>query len=71
MTKLITRIGDQVLRKVLREEKAGACTTCPGPCSYWYGWVCYSDGTCYYERCTQHYTCDCGCQPNFGNCVLD
>ena len=62
MTKVMSRIGDRVLGSLLRKEEAGACTVCPGPCGYKYGTACYSH-TLYSIRCTQVYTCDCGCQP--------
>jgi hypothetical protein len=68
MTKVINRLGDKMLGMLVRKDKAGACTRCPGPCSNVYlGYTC-SNGTRYNLYCSAYYTCDCGCVINGGDC---
>jgi hypothetical protein len=63
MSTAFTTIGSKLVERLLPQEEAGACTRCPGPCSFGYYNVCYTNGQMWYSQCSQVYTCDCGCVP--------
>lgn len=66
MTRTITRLGDRVLTRVLRQEKAGACVP-PDPCglAFSHNYCNYSQNQLYAQYCPGKFNCAGTCVPEY------